>query len=128
MNVAQNATPAEIASALITDEEARPDGWTNRERVAFVLTTFDADTIDFEEVFDFGLALSCYEPAVVEAWRQLAILQGIYAETLYVYQWLDEEEFFPIHNHLIAVVQHLDWHIYSMFNGTDKELVVLHER
>jgi hypothetical protein len=119
------ATPAEIAAALITDETPRPDGWHNRERVAFVLSTFGADTIDFEQVFDFGAVLECYNPQVIEAWRQLAILQSFYAEALYIYQWIDEEDHYAISNYLRCVIQHIDWHHHCLFTGEDKTLVII---
>lgn len=123
--VGRTITRIDIAAALINDTTPRPDGWHNRERVAFVLTTFEAETIDFEQVFDYGHALLSFDPQVTEAWRQLAILQHAYVETLYIYQLIDEDIYGPINTHLRAVVHHIQWHHHRMSTGDDRELIVI---
>lgn len=121
----RRATPAEIAEALVFDDESKEGGYSNRERVAFVLSMFGADTIDFTEEFDYGPPLCSPYPAIVEAWRQLSILQHYYYTTLYLYQWIDDEEFERISNYLHVVTQNLDWHIQCLYSGKYKPLIVI---
>jgi hypothetical protein len=54
------ASKADIARGIIADDRSPgPNELSHRERVALVLSVFDADTIDFEEVYDYGVALVC---------------------------------------------------------------------
>ena len=123
----QTATPAEITAAIIKDTTPRADGMSNRERVATVLATFGAETIDFDEVFDYGVALVCGDPYIVNAWKHLAILQGVYAETLYIYQWIDEDDYYRISDYLRCVILNLDHHIRCLYAGTYTPLYIIPE-
>lgn len=121
-------TRADIATALIFDDKKRSDGLSNRERVAAVLAGFGAERIDFEEVFDYGTPFSCWDPFIVEAWRHLAILQTVYVETLYIYQWIDEDKYLHLIDYLTCVVRNLSWHIEMIFSGGSKRLYVIPDR
>lgn len=121
----QTATPAEIASAIILDTSIRSDGYSHRQRVAFVLDVFGADTIDLGEEFDYGIALSCWNDRVVQAWKELAILQGTYAEGLFIFQWIDEDVYNTVRDHILKMIQHIDWHLHHLIAGRDAPALVI---
>jgi hypothetical protein len=125
---AQWASKADIALGIIADDEQRPDGMSHRERVALVLTRFGAETIDFDERYDYGVALMSCDPYTAEAWRQLAILQSVYVELCYAFQWISDEQFYTLDDYLKCVIRNIDWHIYCLYRGEYKALHVIPDR
>lgn len=122
------ASRTDIALGIIGDDEPRPDGKSHRERVAMVLSYFGAHTIDFDERFDYGVALLSCDTYTAEVWRQLAILQSVYVELCYAYQWIDEEQFYALDDYLKCVISNIDWHIYCLYRGEYKPLYVIPDR
>lgn len=113
-------TPKDIARAIILDRTPRHDDQMSyAERVAYVLATFDCDTIDFEEVFDYGIAVNSFDLQIICAFRQLAILQSAYANTLWVYNWLTDDERTAITSYLGLMIQHIDWHFIHVQEGVE---------
>jgi hypothetical protein len=123
------ASKADIARGIIADARSPgPNELSHRERVALVLSVFDADTIDFEEVYDYGVPLVCYQPHIVEAWRNLAMLQRTYVQLCYAFQWIDEDRFHHLDDYFHCVIRNIDWHIDCLLRGEFKPLYVVPSR
>lgn len=110
-------TPKDIQRSIILSREPHSDGMAHCERVAYILSAFRCQTIDLDEEFDYGVALGCRDDVTVCAFRELVILQSCYYESLWVYQWIDDEEREARRLHFALMLTHLDHHLAHLVAG-----------
>jgi hypothetical protein len=118
------ATPADITRTILFDDIVRPDGYTNRQRAAFVLATFGCETLDFDDVFDFESAYALDDANLVAAHLNLAILQAFYVELLYYYQYLSDGEWEELRTYFVETTQRLGGHLQLLLAGIPPQNVV----
>jgi hypothetical protein len=112
--------PMEIAKNLVADQRpSGPDGASNYDRLIFIGEVFDCDQIDLAADYDLSNIIKCRDIDMVEACRQLAVMQMQYFRELWEADLIDQDDLDVRLAFLTLNIQRMNWHLKHL--GMDRK-------
>lgn len=108
----------EITEELISDDRPNgADGCSNVDRIRYVLSVFECESINLNEEYDWSRAVFCPEYEMVLSAKHLALLQFDLFHRAYYNRHLTLDEFNVKAAVLTLGIQKINWHLDHMERG-----------